>query len=384
MVQFENDDEAFFDEEVFFDVVPEPFPANVENLQPDKTVVPDPKKIESPSVGTESLPRSTHDNEEEYIFEIGPMAGFSYDPQIDKIVISPEKPEPGQATVAAGPSGIVQLVKVAAAVPGRAEKTAPIETEFKAGKTDRTVIPKRQSMDRHLPSRSPDAFKNAGQTPQPQRVPEPPAADPLAFKASVVESLTDSECRIIALKGRIEHGQRAALEEFLDANLPQDGRRVILDMDGLVSMSSSGWGVMVAQLQRLKKSGGSISLCGMHGEVENCFRILDFHALFSAYPSVAEAVQSPIQTKVNFSYSTKTKASSAAPDPSVSPASLPLEEKIKRIVAENPFLGAGRIARLLRSEAYGATKINRWKLQAKLQSMNLGTKQERYRFFRSS
>jgi hypothetical protein len=149
-------------------------------------------------------------------------------------------------------------------------------------------------------------------------------------------------------------------------------------------MSSSGWGVMVAQLQRLKKTGGSISLCSMHGEVENCFRILDLHALFSAYPTVVDAVQSPLQTIGNSSCSKKIKASSAAPDPPPDLASLPLEEKIKRIIAENPFLGAGRIAQLLRSEAYGATNINRWKLLAKLQSMNLGTKKERYRFFRSS
>jgi anti-anti-sigma factor len=287
--------------------------------------------------------------------------------------------------VADGSPEMVESVKVLQAVTGIAAKTAPNETVAKAGSMGRTDIPKKEIMDRDLFSRSPDAsLKSDNRVLLPHPVHVAPTSYFLDFEASVVESMTDSECRIIALKGRIGHGQRAALEKFFDANLPQDGRRVILDMDGVVSMSSSGWGLVVAQLQRLKKSGGSVSLCGMHGEVEQCFRILDLHALFSVFPSVSEAMKSPVQKNGDFSASEKIKASLTAPDSLENLASLPLEEKIKRIVAENPYLGAGRIAKLLRSQVYGTTIINRWTLLVKLKNMNLGSKKERYRFFRSS
>jgi anti-anti-sigma factor len=252
----------------------------------------------------------------------------------------------------------------------------------KAGNRGRTVIPKKEIMDRDLSSPSPDASLTGDNRVFPPHSAH--VAPSLDFEASVVESMTDSECLVIALKGRIEHGQYAALDKFFDANMPQDGRRVILDMGGVVSMSSSGWGVVVAQLQRLKKSGGSIYLCGMRGEVEQCFRILDFYALFPAFPSVADAMKSPVPKKGNFFASGKINASLTAPKSLENLASLTLEEKIKHIVAENPYLGAGQIAKLLRSEAYGTIFINRWTLLAKLKNMNLLTKKERYRFFRSS
>ena len=380
MAQFENDDE------VFFNVMPVIPRAADEKRKPEKAMAPDAKKNETPSAGTERIPRVTHANAEEPVFDVGSTAGLSHHPLEKKIVVSSETHDPIHIMVAEGPSRMVQSAKAIKTVTDRAEtKTAPEKTVVKAGNMGRTVMPKKEIMDRDLSSRSPDASLKGAKGVfllHPAHV--APTSYSRDFEASVVESLTDSECRVIALKGRIEHGQRAALEKFFDANLPLDGRRVILDMGGVVSMSSSGWGVVVAQLQRLKKFGGSVSLCGMHGEVEQCFWVLDLYALFPAFPSVADAMKSPVPKKGDFSASGKIKASLTAPKSLENLASLPLEEKIKRIVAENPYLGAGRIAKLLRSEAYGTIIINRWILQAKLKSMNLGTKEERYRFFRSS
>jgi anti-anti-sigma factor len=346
MAQFENDDEVFF------------------NVMPGMACA----------------------GAEDPVFDVGSMDDFSQAAPEKKSVLSSESQTPVPSTVAESPSRMVQLAKANRSVSGSAEKTAPEAIAVKAGNTGPTDIPKKEIMDRDSRPRLSQALGSVKPAPQPQPVPNAPAADSLDFRASVVEGPRGSECRIIALKGMIDLGQRAALETFFDANLPQTGARVILDMDGVVSMSSSGWGVMVAHLQRLKKFGGSVSLCCLHGEVEQCFRVLDLHVLFTVFHSRAEALQNTDQkTKTgDFSGPEKTIALVTSPDTLGNPASFPLEEKIRRIIAENPYLGAGRIAKLLRTEAYGKTRINAWTLRARLKSMNLSTKEERYRFFRSS
>ena len=68
---------------------------------------------------------------------------------------------------------------------------------------------------------------------------------------------------------------------------------------------------------------------------------------------------------------------------SVDDAELPLTEKIKKLVLENPKLGAWSIKRLLYSPRFGYTKVGFYKLRSILKKLALDTKAKRYRYFRS-
>ncbi len=64
-------------------------------------------------------------------------------------------------------------------------------------------------------------------------------------------------------------------------------------------------------------------------------------------------------------------------------ADLPLPEKVKRVVAQNPLIGIFGIRKILRHEHFGNTKIGIFKLYKLLRDLDLDTKAKRYRFYRS-
>ena len=58
---------------------------------------------------------------------------------------------------------------------------------------------------------------------------------------------------------------------------------------------------------------------------------------------------------------------------------LPIYEKVKRIVAQNPLIGAWGIRKILRHEHFGYTRINIFKLRRLLKELDLNTKKKRFR-----
>ncbi len=64
-------------------------------------------------------------------------------------------------------------------------------------------------------------------------------------------------------------------------------------------------------------------------------------------------------------------------------ASLPIGEKIKRIIAENPFVSPRKMRKILKHEKFGYTKIGFFQLRKLLRELDLNSKQKRYRYYRS-
>ncbi len=209
-----------------------------------------------------------------------------------------------------------------------------------------------------------------------------PSIETSSFQASVVEGETSSDECIVVLIGRIDHEQVRELENFLNRVIQKSTTSLFCDIAGLTSINSSGWGLLVAEMQRLRKRGGNLFLCGLQGTVEHSFKVLELDKLFLTFRTVSEAMRCSSPDQMNIRPFPKTNFQE---EPAVDNFGyLTLEEKIQHIVAEDPLLGANGIRKALRSDTYGNTKISGWKLMSLLRSMGLGTKEERYRFFRSS
>jgi anti-anti-sigma factor len=72
-----------------------------------------------------------------------------------------------------------------------------------------------------------------------------------------------------------------------------------------------------------------------------------------------------------------------APEERLNMAYLPVQEKIRKIVAEFPLLATRQIKKMLRHEDFGHHKIGFFKLRIVLKELNLETKEKRYRYYRS-
>ncbi|RMI01039.1 MAG: anti-sigma factor antagonist [Calditrichaeota bacterium] len=63
---------------------------------------------------------------------------------------------------------------------------------------------------------------------------------------------------------------------------------------------------------------------------------------------------------------------------------MPIPDKIRAIIAENPTLSPRQIQKRLRHPDYGSVKIGYFKLKRMLKELELDTKEKRFRYFRSA
>jgi len=100
-------------------------------------------------------------------------------------------------------------------------------------------------------------------------------------------------------------------------------------------------------------------------------------------PSVSRQEENVSPSGVDFRKETLHEFTPQIIQPDVKLAELPLPEKIKKVVAQNPLIGLFGIRKVLRHEHFGRTKVGIFKLYRLLKELDLDTKEKRYRFYRS-
>jgi anti-sigma B factor antagonist len=77
---------------------------------------------------------------------------------------------------------------------------------------------------------------------------------------------------------------RDALAQMIDA-----GRKVVVDLDGVPFMDSSGLGALMGGVRRLREAGGDLAICCTREQHLKLFTITGFGEGVSIAPTVEEA-----------------------------------------------------------------------------------------------
>jgi anti-sigma B factor antagonist len=212
---------------------------------------------------------------------------------------------------------------------------------------------------------------------------------------------------LITVLGYVDTTTCHELTKLIEELLEQKNVQIIADLGGVTYISSAGWGVFVGEIKNIRDSGGDLKIVQMTPEVLEVFEMLEFNKILNTYDTIEEAINEfDIIRGIDISQlkeSKKEKPRTATPyhrstlstevrkgtpeaysmKPHVSLKDLPLLEKVKRVVVENPFWGSGAIRRRLRSEKYGSVRVGGFRMYSILRQLNLETKEKRYRFYRS-
>lgn len=213
---------------------------------------------------------------------------------------------------------------------------------------------------------------------------------------------------LITVLGYVDTTTCHELTKLIQELIDQKNVQIISDLGGVTYISSAGWGVFVGEIKNIRDSGGDLKIVQMTPEVLEVFEMLEFNKILNTYDTIEEAINEfDIIRGIDISRlkepKPRTEKPKAAPyhrstlskevrkgsseaytmKPHVSLKDLPLLEKIKRVVVENPFWGSGAIRRRLRSEKYGSIRISFFKMYTILRQLNLESKEKRYRFYRS-
>ena len=94
---------------------------------------------------------------------------------------------------------------------------------------------------------------------------------------------------VIAVSGEIDVYTAPKLREKLIALVEAGSYHLIVDMDGVEFLDSTGLGVLVGGLKRVRAHDGWIDLVCTQSRIQRIFRITGLNKVFRIYDSVAEA-----------------------------------------------------------------------------------------------
>ena len=98
---------------------------------------------------------------------------------------------------------------------------------------------------------------------------------------------------VLARGGRIVLGKESsALRETVNGLLVGGNKKIILNVDRVAYIDSSGLGMLVAMYQAAKSHGASLTLCHLGSHFEGVMQITKLLTVFETYKTEADAVRS--------------------------------------------------------------------------------------------
>ena len=98
---------------------------------------------------------------------------------------------------------------------------------------------------------------------------------------------------VVALDGRIVLGEEtSALREKIKNLVGEGKKKIVLNMNGVTLIDSSGLGALVAAYSSAKSSGASMRLSNLGSHLNQLLQMTKLLTVFEAYNSEAEAVRS--------------------------------------------------------------------------------------------
>ncbi|MFN2370735.1 MAG: STAS domain-containing protein [Candidatus Krumholzibacteriia bacterium] len=98
---------------------------------------------------------------------------------------------------------------------------------------------------------------------------------------------------ILEMSGQLMGGPDAeAFDEVLKTLIHEGSRNVIVNMEKVRWVNSTGLGILISGYTTLKKSGGELKLLKVSDRIENIFIVSKLYTVFESYQDEDEAVRS--------------------------------------------------------------------------------------------
>jgi anti-sigma B factor antagonist len=102
---------------------------------------------------------------------------------------------------------------------------------------------------------------------------------------------TQGDRTVVAVTGEIDVYTAPKLREQIVALVDEGQYRLVVDMSGVEFLDSTGLGVLVGGLKRVRAHDGSLALVCTEERILKIFRITGLTKVFPIYSTVDEAVE---------------------------------------------------------------------------------------------
>ena len=105
-----------------------------------------------------------------------------------------------------------------------------------------------------------------------------------------IQLQTEGPARILTCQGRLDAHVSGTLKEKIQQLLDEGAVHLVIDLEGVDFLDSSGLGALVAGLRKAREKKGEIKLAGLRPDVRSIFDITRVARLFHICSDVPEAV----------------------------------------------------------------------------------------------
>ncbi|MEW6567470.1 MAG: STAS domain-containing protein [Chloroflexota bacterium] len=95
---------------------------------------------------------------------------------------------------------------------------------------------------------------------------------------------------VLRPRGQVDADTTPELKRLLKQLVDEGVRVLVVDLDRVDFIDSSGLSALVSGLKSVRQRGGSLNLCRVHPQALTALRLTMLDRVFSIYPSVEEAL----------------------------------------------------------------------------------------------
>ncbi len=106
-----------------------------------------------------------------------------------------------------------------------------------------------------------------------------------------IDATKEANAVVMSLKGRLDAAASSEFETSLSDWISKGDCHFLLNFTGLEYISSAGLRSILAASKKLKNRNGKIFLTGLHGPVEEVFKISGFMSIFRVFATEEAALK---------------------------------------------------------------------------------------------
>src|SRR5688572_7496937 len=105
----------------------------------------------------------------------------------------------------------------------------------------------------------------------------------------ISQQALDPDITLIQLNGRLDAISSERVKTALQVLADQDQAKIIIDLQGVPFIDSSGLAALVSGLRTVRERGGVIVLSGAQSQAQIVFRLTMLDRVFAIHPTYQEA-----------------------------------------------------------------------------------------------